>query len=71
MTDIPATAPADSQELRAELSDLQQELWKAQRKMMDRMAKATSAAGRGKTTAASNSGSFASRCYSEPTIRLY
>jgi hypothetical protein len=54
-----------------ELSDLQQELWKAQRKMMDRMNKATAAAGRGKTTAASTAGSFASRGYRESNIRLY
>ena len=56
---------------RAELSKLQQELWDAQRKMTSRMAKATAAAGRGKTSAASNSGSFASRGYRESNVRLY
>lgn len=55
---------------RSELSALQQEMWKAQRKMHDRMAKASSAAGRGKTTAASNRGSFASYQHAEPTVRL-
>jgi hypothetical protein len=55
---------------RNELHKLQQELWTAQRKMMNRMAKATAAAGRGKTTAASNRGSFASTVHAEPTIRL-
>lgn len=59
---------------RAELSKLQQELWDAQRKLQNRMAKATAAAGRGagrgKTTAASNRGSFASYGHSEPTFRL-
>lgn len=49
---------------------LQQELWDAQRKLQSRMAKATAAAGRGKTTAASNRGSFASYTHAEPTIRL-
>jgi hypothetical protein len=49
---------------------LQQELWDAQRKMQNTMAKATAAAGRGKTTAASNRGSFASYQHAEPTIRL-
>lgn len=55
---------------RAELNKLQQELWDAQRKLQNRMAKATAAAGRGKTTAASNRGSFASYQHAEPTIRL-
>jgi hypothetical protein len=55
---------------RNELSKLQQELWTAQRKMMDRMNKASAAAGRGKTTAASTAGSFASRGYREPNFRL-
>lgn len=59
---------------RAELSKLQQELWDAQRKLQNRMARAAAAAGRGagrgKTTAASNSGSFASRGHAEPTFRL-
>lgn len=55
---------------RNELSKLQQELWDAQRKLQNRMAKATAAAGRGKTTAASNRGSFASYQHSEPTFRL-
>lgn len=59
---------------RAELMKLQQELWDAQRKLQNRMAKATAAAGRGagrgKTTAASNRGSFASYGHSEPTFRL-
>lgn len=56
---------------RAELFKLQQELWNAQRKMQNRMAKAAGAAGPGKTTAASNRGSFASTIHAEPTIRLY
>jgi hypothetical protein len=55
---------------RSDLSKLQQELWDAQRKFQNRMAKATAAAGRGKTTAASNRGSFASYTHGEPTIRL-
>jgi hypothetical protein len=55
---------------RNELSKLQQELWDAQRKLQNRMAKATAAAGRGKTTAASNRGSFASYTHAEPTISL-
>lgn len=59
---------------RAELSKLQQELWDAQRKMQARMAKATAAAGRGvgrgKTTAASNRGSFAAVRHGEPGFRL-
>ncbi|ACL42002.1 hypothetical protein Achl_4051 (plasmid) [Pseudarthrobacter chlorophenolicus A6] len=55
---------------RAELSKLQQELWDAQRKIQNRMTKATAAAGRGKTTAASNRGSFASYQHAEPTFRL-
>lgn len=38
----------------AELSRLQQELWNAQRKLQQRMAKATAATGRCKTTAASD-----------------
>ena len=56
----------------AELSNLQQELWDAQRKLQNRMARATAqgGAGRGKTTAASNRGSFASRGHAEPTFRL-
>ena len=53
-----------------DLSRLQQELWAAQRKLQQRMAKATAAAGRGKTTAASNRGSFAAYGHSEPTFRL-
>lgn len=55
---------------RAELSKLQQELWDAQRKLQNRMAKAAGTAGRGKTTAASNRGSFASYTHADPTIRL-
>ncbi|QOD06150.1 hypothetical protein [Pseudarthrobacter sp. BIM B-2242] len=55
---------------RADLMKLQSELWDAQRKLQNRMAKATAAAGRGKTTAASNRGSFASYGHSEPTFRL-
>lgn len=55
---------------RAELSKLQSQLWDAQRQLQNRMAKAANAAGRGKTTAASNSGSFASYAHAEPTIRL-
>lgn len=55
---------------RNELHKLQQELWDAQRKLQNRMAKATAAAGRGKTTAASNRGSFAATHHAEPTIRL-
>lgn len=55
---------------RNDLHKLQQELWDAQRKLQNRMAKATSAAGRGKTSTASNSGSFASRGYQESSIRL-
>jgi hypothetical protein len=35
------------------------------------MATATAAAGRGKTTAASTAGSFASRGYRESNVRLY
>jgi hypothetical protein len=54
----------------AELMKIQQELWDAQRKLQNRMAKASAAAGRGKTTAASNRGSFASTVHAEPTIRL-
>ncbi|MGX1161030.1 hypothetical protein FBY31_0606 [Arthrobacter sp. SLBN-100] len=74
-----ATEPSSCQEYtdskgnrvgRAELNKLQQELWDAQRKLQNRMAKATAAAGRGKTTAASNRGSFASYQHAEPTIRL-
>jgi hypothetical protein len=49
---------------------IQQEIWDAQRKLHARVAKATAAAGRGKTTAASNRGSFASYGHSEPTFRL-
>lgn len=56
---------------RADLSKLQQELWEGQRKLQNRMTKAAGAAGRGKTTAASNRGSFASTLHAEPTIRLY
>lgn len=55
---------------RADLSKLQSELWDAQRKLQNRMAKAVGAAGRGKTTSASNRGSFASYTHAEPTIRL-
>lgn len=55
---------------RNELRKLQQELWDAQRKMMNRMATATAGAGRGKTTAASTAGSFASRGYRESNVRL-
>lgn len=59
---------------RADLMKLQQELWDAQRKLQNRMAKAVGSAGRsagrGKTTAASNRGSFASYGHSEPTLRL-
>ncbi|MBG0738958.1 hypothetical protein IV500_05910 [Paeniglutamicibacter antarcticus] len=54
----------------AELRKLQQELWEAQRKLQQLMVKVTAAAGRGKTTAASNRGSFAPTYRSEPTIRL-
>ena len=53
-----------------DLTRIQQELWDAQRKLQKRVAKATAAAGRGKTTAASNRGSFASYGHSEPTFRL-
>ena len=53
-----------------DFSRLQQELWDAQRKLQSRMAKATAAAGRGKTTTASNSGSFASRGYRESNVWL-
>jgi hypothetical protein len=45
-------------------------LWDAQRKLQNRMSKAVGAASRGKTTAASNRGSFASTIHAEPTIRL-
>lgn len=59
---------------RADLSKLQQELWDAQRKLQNRMARATAAAGRGvgrgKTTAASNRGSFAAVRHGEPDFRL-
>lgn len=55
---------------RTELHKLQQDLWDAQRKLQNRMAKATAAAGRGKTTAASNSGSFSSRGYRESNVWL-
>lgn len=59
---------------REELSDLQQELWKAHRKLQDRMAKTMAASGQGagrrKTTAASNRGSFAATVHAEPTFRL-
>jgi hypothetical protein len=59
---------------RAELSKLQQELWDAQRKLQQRMARATAAAGRGagrgKTTAASNRGSFSAIRHGEPGFRL-
>ncbi|HEX9229732.1 MAG TPA: hypothetical protein VF885_24305 [Arthrobacter sp.] len=53
-----------------DLTRIQQELWDAQRKLQNRMAKATGPAGRGKTTAASNRGSFAAYGHSEPTFRL-
>lgn len=74
-----ATEPSSCQEYtdpkgnrvgRAELSKLQQELLDAQRKLQNRMAKATAAVGRGKTTAASNRGSFASYQHAGPTFRL-
>lgn len=55
---------------RADLMKLQQELWDAERKLQNRMAKAVGGVGRGKTTAASNRGSFASYGHSEPTFRL-
>jgi hypothetical protein len=55
---------------RTELSKPQQNLRTAQRKLQSRMAKATATAGRGKTTAAFNRGSFASYSHAEPTIRL-
>lgn len=59
---------------RADLMKLQQELWEAQRKLQQRMARATAAAGRGagrgKTTAASNRGSFAAVRHGEPGFRL-
>lgn len=55
---------------REDFKRLQQELWTAERKLQNRMAKATAAAGRGKTTAASNRGSFAATHHAEPTIRL-
>lgn len=56
---------------RSDLSRIQQELWNAQRKLQQRMAKVTAAAGRGKTTAASNRGSFAAYGHSESPVRLY
>jgi hypothetical protein len=55
---------------RNELSKLQSELWDTQRKLQNRMAKAAGAAGRGKTSAASNRGSSASYKHAEPTFRL-
>ncbi|TSE15007.1 hypothetical protein B1A87_002825 [Arthrobacter sp. KBS0703] len=55
---------------RGDLTRIQQELWDAQRKLQSRMAKAVGGAGRGKTTAASNRGSFASYQHAEPTFRL-
>jgi hypothetical protein len=55
---------------RNELHKLQQELWDAQRKLQNRITKATASAGRGKTSAASNRGSFASYIHAEPTIRF-
>jgi hypothetical protein len=59
---------------RAKLGELQSKKWELERKAQARMAKAlratTSGAGRGKTMAASNRGSFASRSYGEPTFRL-
>lgn len=71
---LPYTDSKGNKVTDADLSKLQQELWSAQRKLHDRMAKATAAAGRsagrGKTTAASNRGSFASYGHSEPTFRL-
>lgn len=55
---------------RDDLSKLQGKIWEAERRMQNQMTKAAGAAGRGKTTAASNRGSFASYTHSEPTIRL-
>lgn len=55
---------------RTDLSRLQQVKWDGQRKLQQRMAKATAAAGRGKTTTASNRGSFAAYGHSEPSFRL-
>jgi hypothetical protein len=56
---------------RSDLMRIQQELWNAQRKLQQRMAKVTAAAGRGKTTSASNRGSFAAYGHSESPVRLY
>lgn len=68
------TDSKDNRVTRADLRQLQQVKWDAERKLQQRMAKATAAAGRGagrgKTTAASNRGSFAAYGHSEPSFRL-
>jgi hypothetical protein len=56
---------------REDLSNLQQEFWKAERKLQDRMSRAVGGGSRrAKTTAASNRGSFAATVHAEPTFRL-